>query len=118
MRVLIVEDEFLIAQMVAELLTDAGHTVVGIAGSVDKAIEKIEQHDIDVAIVDANLKGLCADDVGVELREHGIPFVVTTGYSQRQLRGALVGAPFLKKPIVGSDLLASIDALPRKNEAR
>jgi DNA-binding response OmpR family regulator len=99
MRFLIVEDEFLIARMMADALTHAGHTVAGIAGSVDKAIQYLAETECDAAIVDANLSGHCAVDIGAALRERGIPFVVTTGYSQRQLLGALSEAPFLKKPV-------------------
>jgi DNA-binding response OmpR family regulator len=111
MRVLIVEDEFLVSRMMAEALTVAGHTVVGVVASADKAIQFTLGTEFDVAIVDANLKGLCAVDVGAALRERGIPFVVTTGYALQQLRGALRDAPFLKKPVAPSNLLASLDAL-------
>lgn len=114
MRFLIIEDEFLIARMMAEVLINAGHTVAGIAGSVDKALGYLKEPECDAAIVDANLNGLCAVDVGAALRERGIPFVVTTGYAQRQLLGALSEAPFLKKPVAASDLLASIETLLTK----
>jgi hypothetical protein len=45
------------------------------------------------------------------LRDRGIPFVVTTGYAQQQLRGALGEMPYLKKPVAASDLLAWIATL-------
>ena len=116
MRFLIIEDEFLIARMISEVLVNSGHTVVGIVGSVDKAIQYLLEPECDAAIVDANLNGFCAVAVGAALRELGIPFVVTSGYAQRQLRGALSEAPFLKKPVSESDLLASIDTMLLKKE--
>jgi CheY-like chemotaxis protein len=95
----------------AAVLVDAGHTVVGIAGSANKAMQVLVERACDAAIIDANLKGDCADPVGAMLRDRGIPFVVTTGYAQQQLRGALRDAPYLKKPVAASDLLAWIAKL-------
>ena len=55
MRVLIVEDEFLIARTLAQMLTDGGHVVTGMVGSAEKAIPMLEERQCDVAVVDANL---------------------------------------------------------------
>jgi DNA-binding response OmpR family regulator len=111
MRLLIVEDEFWVAREMAAVLVDAGHTVVGIAGTADKAIQCLAERACDAAIIDANLKGDCADQVGAVLRDRGIPFVVTTGYAQQQLRGVLRDAAFLKKPVAAADLLAWLATL-------
>jgi DNA-binding response OmpR family regulator len=111
MRFLIVEDEFWVAREIAAVLIDAGYTVVGIAGSAEKAMQALAERACDAAIIDANLKGDCADLVGAVLRDRGIPFVVTTGYAQQQLRGALGEMPYLKKPVAASDLLAWIATL-------
>jgi DNA-binding response OmpR family regulator len=111
MRFLIVEDEFWVAREMAAVLVDAGHTVVGIAGSAEKAMQVLVERVCDAAIIDANLKGDCADHVGAMLRDRRIPFVVTTGYAQQQLRGALSDASYLRKPVAASDLLAWIAIL-------
>ena len=57
MRVLIVEDEFLIARTLAQMLTDGGHVVTGMVGSAEKAISMLEERQCDVAVVGANLAG-------------------------------------------------------------
>jgi DNA-binding response OmpR family regulator len=53
MRVLIIEDEYLIATTLAQMLTDGGHIVTGMVGSADKAIQMLDERQCDVAVVDA-----------------------------------------------------------------
>ena len=84
MRVLIIEDEFLIARSLAQMLTDGGHVVTGMVGSAEKAIQMLEEQNCDVAVVDANLAGSCAAPIGTALRKRGIPFVVISGYAKQQ----------------------------------
>ena len=111
MRVLIVEDEFLIARTLAQMLTDGGHVVTGMVGSAEKAIQMLEERQCDVAVVDANLAGSCAAPIGAALRKRGIPFVVISGYSKQQLLAGLQDAPFLPKPVDPNELLAAVSAL-------
>ncbi len=111
MRVMIVEDEYLIARTLAQMLTDGGHVVTGIVGSAEKAIQMLEEQKCDVAVVDANLAGSCAAPIGAALRKRGIPFVVISGYSKQQLLAGLQDAPFLPKPVNPSELLATVSAL-------
>ena len=111
MRVLIVEDEFLIARTLAQMLTDGGHVVIGMVGSAEKAIQMLEIRKCDVAVVDANLAGSCAAPIGAALRKRRIPFVVISGYSKQQLLAGLQDAPFLPKPVDPTELLAAVSAL-------
>lgn len=111
MRVLIIEDEFLIAKTIAQMLTDAGHVVIGLVGSADKAIQTLDERQCDVAVVDANLAGSCAAPIGTALRRRRIPFVVISGYSKQQLLGDLIDAPFLPKPVDPTELLAAVSAV-------
>ena len=110
-RVLIVEDDFLIARTLAQFLTDAGHVVSGMAASADKAIQLLENRKCDVAVVDANLAGSSAAPIGSALRRRGIPFVVISGYSKQQLLAGLQDAPFLPKPVDPVELLAVVSTL-------
>ena len=86
-RILVVEDEYLVAMSLAEALQDAGSIVLGPVPSVDKAIETIElEPHIDGAVVDVNLGGLLAYPVADLLIARKIPFVFTSGYEDNLLR--------------------------------
>ena len=86
-RILIVEDEYLVAMSLAEALQDAGSIVLGPVPSVDKAIKKIESEPhIDGAVVDVNLGGVLAYAVADLLIAKKIPFVFTSGYEDNLLR--------------------------------
>jgi CheY-like chemotaxis protein len=86
-RILVVEDEYLVAMSLAEALQDAGSIVLGPVPSVDKAIKKIESEPhIDGAVVDVNLGGMLAYPVADLLIAKKIPFVFTSGYEDNLLR--------------------------------
>lgn len=106
MRILIVEDDFLLANRLVEALTQNGHEIIGVAASADKAIQLLASCKCDAAVLDSNLGGSCSEPVGKALSRRGIPFVVVSGYSRDHLLSSLRGAPFLPKPIDQSALLA------------
>ena len=86
-RILVVEDEYLIAMSLADALENAGSVVVGPASSVDKAIQTIDSEPhIDAAVVDVNLGGVRAYAVADMLIARKIPFVFTSGYEDNALR--------------------------------
>jgi CheY-like chemotaxis protein len=86
-RILVVEDEYLIAMSLADALQNAGSVVVGPVPSVDKAIQKIESEPhIDAAVVDVNLGGVLAYAVADMLIARKIPFVFTSGYEDNVLQ--------------------------------
>ena len=86
-RILVVEDEYLIAMSLADALENAGSVVVGPAPSVDKAIQTINSEPrIDAAVVDVNLGGVLAYAVADLLIARKIPFVFTSGYEDNVLR--------------------------------
>jgi CheY-like chemotaxis protein len=111
MRVLIVEDEFLIALGASDTLEAAGYEIAAIVASVPAALKAIADISFDVALIDANLGGESAHLVAVALNQKAIPFVVMTGYSATQREGALANAPFLPKPYVESALVNAINGL-------
>lgn len=113
MRVLIIEDEFLIATTLAKFITDAGHVVVGMTASAKNAIQLLNDRKCDAAVLDANLAGSSSDPIGTALRLRGVPFVVVSGYSQRQLLSSLKDAPFLPKPVNPGELLDILEELTR-----
>jgi response regulator RpfG family c-di-GMP phosphodiesterase len=86
-RILVVEDEYLIAMSLQDALEMAGSIVVGPVPSVDKAIKIIELNPgIDAAVVDVNLGGVLAYAVADMLIARKIPFVFTSGYEDNALR--------------------------------
>ena len=97
-RVLILEDEPMIALSIEDILVDAGFAIAGVATKLEKALALIEAGACDAAIVDSNLAGVCADPAAVALAARGLPFIVLSGYSQEQMKSPFVGARFLQKP--------------------
>jgi CheY-like chemotaxis protein len=86
-RILVVEDEYLIAMSLQDALENAGSIVVGPVPSVEKAIKTIElEPHIDAAVVDVNLGGVLAFAVADMLIARKIPFVFTSGYEDNVLR--------------------------------
>ena len=86
-RILVVEDEFLIAMSLQDALENAGAVVVGPAPSVEKAIKQIESEPhIDAAVLDVNLGGMLAYPVADMLVAKNIPFVFTSGYEDNLLK--------------------------------
>ena len=87
LRILVVEDEFLIAMNLVDALENAGSFVLGPVASVAKAISKIESEAyIDAAVVDVNLGGLLAFPVADMLVARKIPFIFTSGYEDNVLK--------------------------------
>ena len=86
-RILVVEDEYLIAMTLSEHLEEVGWIVIGPVSSVEKAIKAIESNQqIDAAVVDVNLGGAMAFPVADALLARNIPFIFTSGYEGDALR--------------------------------
>jgi CheY-like chemotaxis protein len=86
-RILVVEDEYLIAETLHDALERVGSVVVGPVPSVEKAMEAIASNpDIDAAVVDLNLGGVMAYPVADALLARKIPFIFTSGYEDDILR--------------------------------
>ena len=112
-RILVVEDEPLIAQEIAFAIEDeAGCTVAGVAASVEEALALIDSTRPDGVILDANLNGVSSEKIAAMLRRQNTPFLVLSGYSsQKRLPSPLDEAPFLQKPYRTSELVAHIHGL-------
>jgi DNA-binding response OmpR family regulator len=109
-RILVVEDEPLIAIMLEEALSDFGYTVVGPVENLKAAIHLAATERIDTAVVDINIDGHLADAVADKLIERGIPFMFVTGYA-RQLGLRYSNVPLLKKPFSFDDLHRAVRSL-------
>ena len=119
-RVLVVEDEFMIGLDIGQQLAAAGFEVVGLATSVAKALRLIARPGCDIAVLDVNLGGETCEPVAQKLRASGKPFVVLTGYSPDNLLLSFNDATILTKPPCIDDLLAAVrgcvDVMPKATD--
>jgi two-component SAPR family response regulator len=100
LRILIVEDEFLLAMELEMLLQQRGCMVLGPVSSIGQALTMLDGEQPDIALLDVNLKGERATPVAAALQARGVPFVLITGYSVLQLREPeLRAAPRIDKPV-------------------
>ncbi|MES2159005.1 MAG: response regulator [Pseudomonadota bacterium] len=110
-RVLLVEDETLIAFELAAILEDAGVTLIGPAATVDNALEMIARLPIDGALVDGNLQGEAVDAVAHALAARGIPFLFVSGYGSDHLPAGFDHVGIVGKPFNPPQLLEAVGAL-------
>ena len=111
LRVLIVEDEALVAMDCAAVLESAGAAIAGTAGNVRDALSATDRMDIDAVLLDGNLHGQPVDEVAAALARRRIPFLFVTGYGSESLPRAFAHAPILNKPYKPEDLVATVARL-------
>ena len=103
-RILIVEDESMIAMMLEDFLKELGWEVVGWAGGTEQALAMARDADLDAVLLDVNLGGHDTFAVADILRERHIPFVFATGYSKDGVADRFRGVPTLTKPFHCNEL--------------
>jgi len=82
LRVLVVEDELLVALMVEDALTDQDCVVVGPCSRVREALQAVETANLDAAVLDINIAGEQVFPVADALDRRGVPFLLVSGYGQ------------------------------------
>lgn len=121
LNVLVVEDELLISEMMREMLTDLGHTVVASARSYTEALAHLKQHPtINLALLDINLgTGKNGMDVAQEIKtNYRIPFLFLTSYADKKtIQEAIALKPeaYLIKPFSQPDLMATLEIVKARN---
>ena len=100
LRVLVIEDEALVAMLVEDFLTDLGCVVVGVAGTLTAGLELANDASlaIDGAMLDINLGGEKVFPIAEALLRRGIPFLFATGYGAQGLLPDYAGYPVIAKP--------------------
>lgn len=107
-RILLVEDEPLIAVDFSQTLSDAGYVVIGPANTVAGALALLTQFGCEAAVLDINLGKETSEAIAHELIKRGTPFVTTSGYSREQLPKTMQNAPLLGKPVSSEMLIAEV----------
>ena len=107
-RILVVEDEFLIALDIAGVLERAGLTVIGPAANVADALDAIARETVEGALLDAHLGGEPASRIADALGARGIPFAFVSGSGRDHLPAPHRNVPLVKKPFTGNDLRAAV----------
>jgi DNA-binding response OmpR family regulator len=110
-RILVVEDEALVAMLVEDALIDAGFAVIGPARTVSQALEMLKADPPDAAVLDLNLGGENSVSVADALAARAIPFLVATGYGAAGLPAHLKHIPVLPKPYDPADLTVALERL-------
>ncbi len=103
-RVLLVEDEVMVAMLLEDLLADMGCTVVAVASQIDAAMTAARTLEYDLAILDVNLDGRETYPVADVVAARNLPSVFVTGYGPAGLRDAYRHLPVLTKPFREADL--------------
>jgi CheY-like chemotaxis protein len=111
-RVLVIEDEYFLADDMARLLQQLGAEVIGPVGEVDDALQLVKNGDaVDIALLDVNLRGEMVFPVAEELRRREIPFIFTSGYERNPLPADYGDVPLLEKPLDDQTVQAALRRL-------
>jgi len=110
-KVLVVEDEFLVAALIENMLHTAGCIVTGPIPRLGEALDAVDRGTYDAAILDVNLAGDRIDPVARALSCRNIPFAFVTGYTISSLPSDYAERPHLRKPFRMTDLLSTVSDL-------
>jgi CheY-like chemotaxis protein len=110
-RILVVEDDVLIAMLIEDLLREHGAMVVGPVDDLDEALRLAALGGHDAAVLDVNLGGRPSAPLAARLRAAGTPFLFVTGYGRAGLPDGFADAPVLGKPFRDGDLLGLLGDL-------
>jgi CheY-like chemotaxis protein len=97
LRVLVVEDEFLIALELSSILDDLGCIVLGLVASVPEALRLLAAEPPDITLLDINLNGTRTTPVALALAADGLPFIAVTAYASLP-EPVFDGVPTIRKP--------------------
>ena len=98
-RILVIEDELLLALCVGQTLEEQGCKVIGPATSVRQGLNLVEKTTVNGAILDINLNGEFVYPVAKALMDRNIPFLFTTGYASLDVPSSFRSVPRLDKPV-------------------
>jgi len=109
-RILLVEDEPLVAMMMSQMIGDLGATVIGPFGTVGEALAA-SSDDLDAAVLDINVAGELVYPLAERLATSGTPMVFLTGYDAKSVDDRFIQADVLTKPIAEADLASCLASI-------
>lgn len=110
-RILVVEDEMMVAMVLETMLDDAACRIVGPFGRLAQALASAQRDSIDAALLDVNLHGEQVFPVADALAQRNIPFVFVTGYGAGGLPPRFKNRPALTKPYRVAAVLTALTAI-------
>ena len=117
-KVLVVEDEYLIADDLAAMLHEAGAEVIGPAASLPQAVRLTEQQQrLDAAVLDINLRGVEVYPLATELRALGVPIIFLTGYGESNIPDEFSHYGRCEKPMGTPHVIKELATLFRSEPA-
>jgi CheY-like chemotaxis protein len=110
-RILVVEDEFFLADDYRQILADLGAEVLGPVATLGEGLRIVEAaSQIDLALLDVQLRGNDVFAISAALKGRKIPFVFATGFGVRQIPPGYEDVPRLEKPFERGALIVAIEA--------
>ncbi len=110
-RILVVEDEPLIAELLRDWLSDLGCEVVGPAASNGAGLALLAEGPLSGAILDISVLDGQTYDIAEALQQQGVPFLFATGHNSEGIDPQFRGVPVLQKPFVFDALAAAVSEL-------
>ena len=110
-RVLVIEDEMLVALLIEDFLADFGCVVVKTCNTVAAALEAVQSQAFDVATLDVNLNGERSYLVADLLTEQKNPFLLMTGYGEQAMPSGQGHWKVCTKPFTAEDFAAKLAAV-------
>lgn len=110
-RLLVVEDEYLIAMLLEDMLVELDCVVSGVAANPAQALALLETTEIDAAVLDVNLDGTDSFGIAAALREREKPFIFATGYGASRVVPEFAGTPVVQKPYRMEELARALGQL-------
>ena len=113
LTVLVVEDEYMVAVELSDLLRDDGYEVIGPVPTVSAALAMLDSQPPDACLLDVNLRGEQSGPVAQALRDRGIPFLLSSAYGPDTLdhNPAFAGTVNVGKPVSRQQLGTALAAL-------
>ena len=115
-KVLVVEDEYLVAALIEQMLESAGCIVMGPIPRVPEALDAVNDDDYDAAVLDINLAGERINPVADALSKRDVPFIFVTGYGANALPREYAERPYIGKPFRMAELLRVLSSILKCND--
>jgi CRP-like cAMP-binding protein len=113
-RILVIEDSYLTAAAVCDMVIKCGYEVAGTVGRLESGLEFVREHPVDGAVVDIDLHGTASFPICEQLKKRDIPFLFLTGYDRPYpMPEEFKTAPWLPKPVDHREFGVALSGLAR-----